>query len=90
MVEPGTTPRTYYIYGDSDDECDGWIEAILDEMRPTVGIRKHQDRSKSLPQTTGTNTKAVSKSLKVKNKDLDVVSYVVVTLSNIIPVLYNK
>jgi len=70
MVEPGTTARTYYIYGDSDDECDAWIEAILDEMRPTVGIRKHQDKSKSLPQPT----KAVTKSLKVKNKDLDVVS----------------
>ena len=72
MVEPGTTPRTYYIFGDSDDECDGWIEAILDEMRPTVGIRKHQDsRSKSLPQPF----KAVTKSVKVKNRDLDVVSY---------------
>lgn len=70
MVEPGTIPRTYYIHGESEGECNGWVDAILEEMRPTVGIQKHKERARSLPHNSKTK---ITSSLKVNNKDLDAV-----------------
>lgn len=64
-------PRTYYIHGESEDECNNWVDAILEEMRPTVGIQKQKDRAQSLPEHTKTK---ISSSVKVNKKDLDVVS----------------
>lgn len=73
MAEPGITPRTYYIHGESEDECNDWVDAILEEMRPTVGIRKQKDRTRSLPEHTKLKT---SNLVKIDKKDLDVVSHV--------------
>ena len=70
-MEPGTIPRTYYIYGESEDECNDWVGAILEEMRPTVGIQKQKERAQSLPEHAKTK---ISSSVKLNKKDLDVVS----------------
>ena len=70
-MEPGTVARTYYIYGDSEDECNNWVDAILEEMRPTIGIQKQKDRAKSLPEHSKMK---ISSSVKVTKKDLDAVS----------------
>ena len=45
--------------------------AILEEMRPTVGIQKQKDRAQSLPEHSKTK---ISSSIKLNKKDLDVVS----------------
>lgn len=45
--------------------------AILEEMRPTVGIQKQKERAQSLPEHAKTK---ISSSVKLKKKDLDVVS----------------
>lgn len=47
------------------------MDAILEEMRPTVGIRKQKDRTQSLPEKSKTK---ISNSVKINKKDLDVVS----------------
>lgn len=72
MVEPGTVPRTYYIHGESEDECNGWVDAILEEMQPTVGIQKQKkEKAQSLPDHAKTR---ISSSVKVNRKDFDAVS----------------
>ena len=47
------------------------MDAILEEMRPTVGVQKQKDRAQSLPEHPKTK---ISSSIKLKKKDLDVVS----------------
>ena len=48
------------------------MDAVLEEMRPTVGIQKQKDsRTKSLPDHSKTK---ITSSIKLNKKDLDVVS----------------